>query len=370
MKKILVLAILSLFVLIACGQADTTSTKLTEDNPVKIGVSLPLSGEAASIGAGVVSGIKLAVKEVNAAGGINGRPLQIIYEDDKCSRDGVTTVTKLVTADNVDALIGPLCSSAAGPGLPIAQQNGVPTIFYGSAPHLTSLGDYLFRIYPSDSFAGKFLAEYVINNMQKKKVAIVYVKNDWGQGIHDTFKARFEELGGTIVFDESLAQEESDARTVVTKLKASGAEIIVAPMYPAVGLVFVKQVRELGIDLPIIGGDAFEAEEFFGKKETEGVMFIAGRFNSPEEFVQKLKQEVPDGTINTLTPLGYDAVNLFVQVMKDVGTDKTAVRNALARTKFAGVSSSVIEFDEIGDLKSANYDVKVAKDGHWVLAEE
>src|SRR3989344_5711994 len=162
MNKLVWIAVLILVVIglvILSGKSGPTET-----GPIRIGASLPLTGEAASYGEITKSGIDLAVKEVNDAGGIDGRMIEIIYEDDKCDTTGSNVFNKLVNIDKVDAIIGPVCSSAAGPGVPIAQSGKVPTIIWASAPGLTKAGDYIFRTYPSDSFQGKYAAEYAFNN--------------------------------------------------------------------------------------------------------------------------------------------------------------------------------------------------------------
>ena len=353
----------ALIMLAGCGTGQAATP--VEARPIRIGVSMPLTGEAASLGEGAVAGIEYAIKEINAAGGIDGRTVEAIYEDDKCSKDGLTTLTKLVTVDNVDAIIGPFCSAAAGPGLPMVQRSGTPAIIFGSAPHLTTIGDYIFRIYPSDSFAGKFMADYTFTTMGKTKAAIVYVKNDWGQGIHDVFTQRYEELGGTIVFDDSLLQDQQDTRTVLAKIRDAEPDVIVAPLYPAVALTFIKQAKELGIDAPIFGGDAMETDEVIKSGIADGVMYTVAAINNPDGF--KAKVEVATGMQTNLgTPLGYDAINVFADIMRKVGTDKQAVRDALAEERYNGISSTVIEFDENGDLKAASYDVKLIKDGKAV----
>ena len=156
----------------------TQTVATPTQTPIKLGVSLPFTGEAASYGQGIVGGIELAVSEVNAAGGVNGRKLVLVKEDDKCaSKEGVSAMTKLVSVDKVDAVIGPLCSAAGGASLPVAQASKTPTIFWASAPKLPKTGDYVFRTYPSDSFQGKYAAELLYNKLGKKKVAVVYVQN-------------------------------------------------------------------------------------------------------------------------------------------------------------------------------------------------
>ncbi len=372
MKKLAILSLL-LILLFACAPAQPAEKPFEQiikaEKPVEkivLGASLPLTGEAASVGNDARAGMELALKEVNDEGGINGKMLEIKYEDDKCSKEGITTITKLITADNVNAIIGPLCSAAAGPGLPVAQEAGMPTIIFASAPHLTKIGDFIFRIYPSDAFGGKFVAEYVYNTLGKKNAAIVYVKNDWGQGLHDTFVARFAEIGGKVVFDDSLNQDESDARTLIAKLIEAKPDVIVAPLYPAVGVVFIKQAKEAGVKAPILGGDAFDSKEVIESGVADDVKFAVPSIKNPAEFADRVKK-VTGKDSSIWTPLGYDAVKIFAQVIQKVGTDKKAIRDELAALRYEGVSSTVIEFDADGDLKAASYDVKLIKDNNTTI---
>ena len=362
---IAILMIASLMMVGCGGKTGTATGDAIQDKaqgPIKIGATLPLTGEATSLGTGIKDGIELAVKEINDAGGVNGRKINVIYEDDKCGKDGATTITKLTSIDNVDSIIGPLCSSAGGPGLPIAQQSGTPSVIFASAPHLTKIGDYIFRIYPSDAFAGRFNAEYAYDKLGKRTAAIVYVKNDYGQGLHDTFKQRYTELGGKILVDEGVAQEETDLRTTATKVAAAEPEIVFTPMYPAAGLILMKQLKEAGNTAPVLGTDSFEAEEFVKPSASDGVYYTTARFGNPDDFKARLKAQLGKES-SVWTPLGYDAVRILADAFSKAGTDKKAVRDALAKESFKGVSSPLIEFDENGDLKAVQYDVKTIKNG-------
>lgn len=343
-----------------------------ETGPIKLGVSMPLTGEAASLGIAAMAGINTALKEINQAGGVNGRLIQLVVEDDKCSKDGSTTINKLINFDKVVALIGPLCSAAAGPGLPIAQREKVPTIFFGSAPALTKLGDYLFRTYPSDSMQGAFAADFIFNQLKKTKVAVLYVKNDWGQGLHDVFAERFQQLGGEIVYDDSFLADAKDLRTVVLKTKAADPEVIYFPAYPAVAAVGLRQMKEIGIAVPIIGGDAFSADEIIQNSAAEGALFTMAVIKNPADFVEKVKAVAgEDVNLNWMAPLGYDALNIFAEVIARVGTDKQAMRDALAGLTYEkGIASEKIEFDQNGDLKEAAFEVREIKDKEAVLWSE
>jgi branched-chain amino acid transport system substrate-binding protein len=345
---------------VACTTTQTTTQTTQEQTPVRIGLSAPLTGEAASFGEGTVAGAELAAKEINEAGGINGRKIQLVYEDDKCTSESVNAFHKLL-AEGVDVIIGPVCSSAAGPALPIAQEAKTPVIITtASAPKLVQTGDYIFRIYPSDAFQGKFQAEYVYNTLGKKKVAFIYTQNDWGQGLHDVFVVRFKELGGTVVLDEGIGPAQSDLRTTVAKVQQAQPEAIVADLFPVSEVAFLKQAREAKISVPILGGDAEDADEVVKSGQAEGLRYTVVKVNLPEEL--KAKAEAASGKKTQLpTPFAYDAIKLYAATANKIGTtDKQKIRDALATADYQGVSNH-IQFDENRDLKSAQYDVKVVK---------
>lgn len=343
---------------------------MEETEPIVIGVSAPLTGEAASFGEGMLGGGQLAAKEINEAGGINGRELKLVFEDDGCNaKDGTNAMHKLVNIDNVDAVVGPLCSAAAGASLPIAQGASVPTIDFGSAPHLPMIGEFIFRSYPSDSFQGVYAAEFAHAEMGAEKVAILYSQNDWGQGIRGVFKETFEGLGGMIVFDEGVTPGSSDVRTLAAKIKEVEPDLVYIPLYPAEAIPALKQMKEAGIEAPMLGGDIMDGEEFVGSGVSEGVMYTRGVIANPDDFLARVQEETGFETALT-TSLTYDAVNLLTQAFKSVGTEAGLVRDYLMGVEYPAISLPMISFDENGDLESAEFELLVVKDGKSVLLEK
>jgi len=338
-----------------------------ETGPIKIGLSSPMSGEAASYGEAFFGGATLAVKEINGAGGINGRKIELIVEDDKCSaKNGATAINKLVNIDKVVAIVGPLCSAAAGSGVPVAQDAEVPTITVASAPDLTKIGNYIFRDYPSDAFQGKFAAEFIYNNLGKRKAAVIYVKNDWGQGIRNVFVERFKQLGGEIVYDGSILQDSTDLRTQITKAKAANPDALYFPVYMQNAVAGLKQISEMGLNVVVVGGDGFADDTITKLPEAEGVLFTVAKTNNPEDFQKKVKQ-VSGKNSNVFTPYAYDAIKILAKVIEKVGTNQKAIRDELAKVSYKdAISQPLIEFDKIGDLKAAEFEVKIIKDGKAV----
>ncbi|MDI6734010.1 MAG: ABC transporter substrate-binding protein [Patescibacteria group bacterium] len=366
-----------IYLLATLGGGNTTTTNPTgvaaDTSPIKIGASFPMTGEAASYGEAVAAAAQLAVKEVNDAGGINGRKIEFIIEDDTCtSKKGVNAITKLAEIDKVVAMIGPVCSAAAGPGLPVAQKNNLPVVITtASAPNLTKIGDHIFRIYFSDAFQGKFAAEYIFNTLKKTKVAVLYVKNDWGQGINEVFVNRFKELGGQVVFDEGVAQDIKDFRTLVTKLRAAKPDVVYTALYPASGSAAIKQLKELAVNVPIVGGDAFDGEEIWRVKEAEGVLYtVAKTYDSPV-FREKLNSFAGKEVYQSFAAFAYDAIKILAQVIGRVGTDHKAIIDELAKTVYKGAESMpVIEFGADREVKNVDFKVLIIKGGKSELYTE
>ncbi|HCE86912.1 MAG TPA: hypothetical protein DEP08_03945 [Candidatus Jacksonbacteria bacterium] len=343
-----------------------------EEGTIKIGFIGPQTGDISSLGEIAKITAELAVKEINDAGGVKGRNIELIAEDSQCTPTGGTNaVNKLVNIDKVTAIVGGLCSSETAPAAPIAQEAGVPMISYcASAPGITKVGDYIFRVYPSDTFQSVFAAEYAYNTLQKKNVAILYVKNDWGQGLHDGFTARFKELGGTIVYDESFAQDARDLRTQITKVKEANPDLLVFYSHPDAGVPGLKQMKELGLTSPILGGDAFDDPKIptEGAEAAEGVMYSVTKLLIPEDFKSKF-QAATGKEIKICGPHAYDAVKVLAKVMEEAGSDKTAIRDELAKVKdYQGVSG-VITFNTDGDITNNEYEVKVIKGGKVETAQ-
>ena len=308
-NKIIILALALVVFLGGCAKV-VEEEKKVEKEVIKIGLSSPMTGDAASYGEAFLGGAELAVKEINDAGGINGSNIKLVIEDDQCSSEGALAFNKLINIDQVTAIVGPLCSSAAGSGLPIAQKAGIPTIVVGSAPELTNVGDYIFRNYPSDNFQGKFAAEFVMNSLKKKKVAIIYENDDWGQGLKNVFTSHFQGLGGEVVFSDGILSDSTDIRTSITKAKNANPDILYFPVRSNIGTIGLKQIKEMGLDVTIIGGDSFTAEEMENTKEADGVLYTVAKVNNLENFQNKVK-EVVGKSSNSFTPYSYDAIKIL-----------------------------------------------------------
>jgi branched-chain amino acid transport system substrate-binding protein len=330
------------------------STKLS-GKTIKIGLSAPLTGEAASFGQNQLAGAELAVKELNDNGGILGRPVELIVEDDQCGPKGVSVYTKFTTIDNVVGIVGSVCSAAAGPSLPISADSNTPTIIFASAPQLLSAGDNVFRVYPSDALQGAAGADIMYNKLGVKKVALLYVENDWGKGLQRVFKEKYEALGGEIVYITGVLPTEKDYKTTLMKVQASGAEGVYLPLYPNQMVPTLKQMKELGIEVPIVSGDVFAADEVIKSGYANGAIYVQGKTDISDEFKGRIHSlpEFKNLDINLMTVYGYDGVMVMAKAIENAGTNKDDVIAALHETHYRGQSQSLIEFGPDRELKNA-----------------
>jgi len=342
--------------------------------PITIGFIGPLTGDAAAIGQNAKAAVELAVEEVNKAGGVAGRTLSVIYEDGQCTgKVASNAANKLINADNVPVILGGLCSGETASFAGAAEQAKRVVLSYcSSAPSITQAGDYIFRDYPSDLFQGAFGAKYVYEKLGKKKVAIVYVKSDWGSGIRQVFADEFKKLGGTIVAEEGYEQVARDLRTQLTKVKAAKPDLVYFLGYTEGSIVGVKQAAELKLGVPLFGADGWDDPKIWSGAGAagEGAMYTVVSAPLNDAFRASLKAKVGSDEVGLCSPQAYDGLKLLAQVMGKVGTDATAIKDELYKTEYTGgVSAAKVAFDKNGDPIEANYAVKAVKDGKAMEAK-
>jgi len=355
----IIVALLAVTLLFSgCVKNNSEDTKV-----IKLGVLVPLSGAAASWGQNALAGIKLAVNKLNANGGTDGKKIKLFVEDTKCSADSVNATQKLVNIDNVDAIVGFVCSAAAKPALEsVIVPSGKPIVIVAASnPTLTKMGSNIFRVYPSDSAQGTASADFIYNQLKKQKVAVIYVQNQWGQAIAEVFSKRFKELGGKVTYYVGRDQKATDFQTDLMKAKESGAEVLYLPLYPASAIPLVKQFKNLNLNLQILGGDMSGTQEFL-QAAFDGIMYMAGNNNISDSIKNKIHQlpEYNNLKINLIAPLGYDAMMVFGNALKKANsTNPNAIIQTLAQTNYQNAESyPTITFDEHGDLKNPAFVVK------------
>ena len=364
--KVVIWIVIAVVVVVG-GYFLLNNQKPTSNEPIKIGWIGPLTGDAASIGQNEQAAVEVAVDEVNKAGGVNGQPIQVIYEDGQCAGTAASTAAnKLINVDKVPVILGGTCSGETMAFTSVAEQSKTVVLSpCSSNPAITNAGDYIFRDYPSDNYQGTFAANYIFNTLGKKKVAVLYIQNDYAVGIRGVFVDAFKKLGGTIVADESAAASATDFRAQLTKIKAANPDLVYSLGMADEATVSIKQARGLGINVPFFGGDAWgDAKIWSGLGQAgEGSMYTS--LSTPLTDTFKAAVKAKAGTdVTDCSAEAYDGLKILAQVMGKVGTNSEAIKNQLYKTVYnGGVSASKIQFDSNGDLIGANYNVEVVHNG-------
>lgn len=366
-SKIIIGAIVAVVVIGEIWHGVSKKQTLTEKDTssIKIGVSAALTGESAIWGQNGLAGIELATKEINDRGGVNGKKIELIVEDDKASPQEIANaVNKLINIDKVVALMISSGSGATSVAVPIAQKNGIPTIVsIATAPSITQTGDYIFRVMPSDLSQGKFAADFISERLNKKNVAILYVKNAWGEGLKDEFKKEFLAINGKVAYEGGILETDTDLKVELLKVRNSGAEILYFPVYPNSALIGFKQIKELGINLPIIGGDAIDGNEILQSSVSEDIMYTLSKINSPEEFAKRINSL--KGFENLKTNIGaapsYDGAKILFEAIGKAGINGAMIKNELSKTYYFGVSNPIIEFNESREINNPEFEVKIVR---------
>ncbi len=321
-----------------------------QSETIKIGEYGSLTGKEATFGQSSHKGIIMAFEEINAAGGVLGKQLELLAEDNQ-TRPGesATVAKKLLTRDKVVALLGEVSSGRSLEAAPIAQASKIPMIAPAATnPRVTEVGDYIFRVCFIDDFQGTAMANFALNDLKAKNVAIISsVSNAYSVGLAKYFRDTFETAGGTIAVEQKYSEGDKDFRAQLTAVKAANVEAVFLPGYYTESALIVRQARELGITVPFLGGDGWESDKLLeiGGDALSGC-YYSTHF-SPEnqdpkvtEFVQKFKARWNNETPDAFAALGYDAALVLADAIKRAGTtDGPALRDALAATKdFPGAS--------------------------------
>jgi len=355
-KKISLLLSMAMTVglLAGCGAkaADTTGD-------IKIGVVLPLTGAVSSFGKSGQNGIKLLEDQVNKAGGINGRNVKFFFEDDEGKPDVATTVgTKLISNDNVVAIVGPLTSGSAIALGPIATQSKIPMITgTGTNPDVTIKGgEYVYRACFIDPFQGTVLAKFAAGDLKAKTAAILYDNgNDYSKGLAEFFEKNFIAAGGKIVAKETYATNDKDFKAQLTKIKPTKPDVILLPDYYSTVGNIAKQARAIDITVPLLGGDGWDSADLFkvGGTAVNGC-YLSDHYSAQDtaaiavafrkEYKAKYNLEA-----DAMAVLNYDAAKIMVEAIRTSGkTDGPSIIAALAKTNIEVVSGNVT-FDKNRD---------------------
>lgn len=379
MRKIFLASIvLVLFFLAACAQqaAQPTAQQPAKlEGSYKIGVMLPLTGDGAAYGLPIREAFAIGLDEINAKGGVNGRKLEPIYEDSKCNpKDGNAAAQKLVNLDKVKVIVGGACSGETLGAAPITEENKVVLISPSATnPSITTAGDFVFRVAPSDAYAGVVASEYAYNELNARKAAIISEATDYAQGLRNVFKENFASLGGEVVADETYNPEDTDFRTQVTKVKAAEPDVIyVVPQAPPKGVLLIKQLKEAGVETQLL-----TAEVLIGRSvvkdsaaDMEGLVGVEQKFDetAPKaaallaKYKAKAKEDAP---FPTYMSGAYDIAYLLADAIGKHGYDGEKLRDYFYAVKDYDGAVGKLTIDENGD-PIMDYSIKQVTNGELV----
>jgi len=370
MSLLTALLLIASLIITACGSNGTPSSGNgdtdTGNDPIVVGGVLELTGNVSSFGQSTRDGVLLAFEEINAAGGVLGRQIKFIPEDNKSQQaESATAAQKLIQQDKVVAILGAVASSNTLAAAPIAQQAKIPLISPSSTnPAVTQVGDYIFRACFIDPFQGNVMASFAVDNLSATTAAIMTDNNsDYSIGLAEVFRAEFEAKGGKIVSEVSFSSGDTDFNTILTTIKNANPEVVFIPAYyDSVGLILDQAKNNVGFseDIKFLGTDGWDSPTLFelAGDSANGTFFsnhYSPETDSPEvkNFVSKYQAKynaVPDA----LAALAYDAAYMLADAIERAGsTDSAALRDALVSTDLAGVGGQLKLNENRDPIKSA-----------------
>lgn len=359
-KKIFsVLLVLSIIVSMFAGCGSS------KGDTIKIGVNYELTGDLAQYGLQCVDGIEMAKDEINAAGGVLGKQIELVKVDNKSdNNEAMNVATRLATQDKVIAMMGPATSGAFKATTSVSETYSIPIISCSSTANDVTvkdgnLNEWAFRTCYSDNFQGTVMGQFATDELKATKALILSDKaNDYSQGLAESFNKSFTELGGTIVGQEYFAATDSDFSPILTKIKSMDFEVIYLPAYyESVGPI-IKQARAIGIDAPILGADGYDSEkmlELSGSADALNNVFFTNHYSSgdPSEevvnFVTSFKEKTSKEPAG-FNALGYDMMKFVADAIERAGsTDTAAIKDALASTENFKAVTGNFSIDENHD---------------------
>ncbi len=365
-QKVIGIMVVLVLIISVFSYAQSSSSKT-----IRIGVNLELSGAVAQFGQRNLEGLRMAIDEINSKGGVLGKKLELVVYDNKSDKtEALNVATKLATKENVLAMLGPVTSGATKSASVAAQRYKVPLISSTATDDLVTVDEktgktkpYIFRICFNDSFQGSVMANFALKTLKIKTAAVIYdASSDYSKGLYKNFKEAFTKGGGKLVAQEAFSKGEQDFNGILTKIRDKKPQAIFAPVYYDEAGLIIKQARELGMWIPILGSDGFDdpkVVEKAGSKYATNI-FFSTHYSSQDtdkrvqdfrkRYQQKYKIEP-----NALSALGYDLGYFIADAIKrsNSTTDREKLRRALETTKnFVGVTG-IITIDSKHNAKKS-----------------
>jgi branched-chain amino acid transport system substrate-binding protein len=362
MKKLMLsVVILGLFITSSC-------TKKNNDNEIVLGSYSSNTGATATFGTFQKRGIDMAIDEINAAGGINGKKIKHINYDNKSDNDEtLAVVNRLISQDNVIAIIGEATSGKSKIGGQVAQQNKVVMLTSSATnPEVTKIGNYIFRACFIDPFQGYVMAKFMTENLKMKKAAILRdVKSDYSVGLSDVFISEFKKMGGEIVADISYQEGDIDFKSQLTAIKAKNPDAIFVPGYYNEVALLARQLKDLGMKQPMLGGDGWSSPDLYKiAKDAINGHYFSNHYTTEStdpktvDFVKKFKAQFKDDA-DVMAALAYDATYMMAEAMTKASAGgktmtRESIREEMTKIKdFHGVTGKMSMNENRDAVKSA-----------------
>lgn len=341
--------------------------------PVVIGGVVPLTGDGASYGIPIQRAAELAVEEINAAGGIDGREAKVVWEDGKCdAKDSTAAAQKLINVDQVRVIFGGVCSSETLAIAPLAEAAKVLVVSpSATSPDVTAAGDFIFRTSPSDAAAGAVAADYAFSKMSARKIAVISETKDYAQGLRGVFKEKFAALGGEIVADETYNTGDTDMRTQILKVKTAEPDVVyLLPQTPTPGVLLLKQLAANGVTAKRLTAEVMIGRNVVAENQAdmEGLTGIENWFDEKGElasamlakYKERHGEEPPFPSFMTNM---YSQFYLLKQGIEAHGLNTEALRDWLYGLKDWSHALGSLTFDKNGDPVGLPYSVKKVEGG-------
>lgn len=356
------LAIALLLIVTACA---------TPEDTFQIGVVTALTGKAAEYGTNVQRGVTLAIEEINRDGGIKGKRLVAIVEDERCdAKRGFAATKKLVEADQVIAIVGPMCSGVAMSAAPYLEESSITMIApVASAPNLTRIGDHIFRTSVSTTAHAKNLAVFAKEELGATSAAILYINEDNGVGYRDDFETAFTQMGGYLVATESYAQDSRDVRTQIVKIQEENPDVIFIAGQLNLETI-LRQLREANVRAEILGISAMESAEMIAAagEAAEGVFYSYAELDdtNPETraYLDRYYERFGERS-DWYAANAYDATMLIARALEHC-EDSSCIKDNLHSVRGYPGAAGITSFDEYGEVEKP-LTIKTVKNGGFVV---
>ena len=339
---------------------------------VKVGFNVPLTGFAAADGESALNGAKLAVKQANSTGGIDGKQIELVVYDDQASpKEAVPIANRLIEKDGVKVAVSGSYSGSTRAAAGVFQSAGIPYISaYAIHPDITRAGNYVFRTSFMGEIQGRAGALLIGQTMQHKRVVVITLKNDFGKSLAAGFKAEAANFGMEIVNEYEYSIRDRQFGPIVAKVRSDNPDAIYASGYFFTAGPLVNQLRSGGVTAPIIGQEGYDSEHFIkiAGDAAEGVIITTSLdrdSNAPETRAFIVEYEKFTGhKVDMVAASGHTALNVVIAALRKAGTGNSdAIRNAIAKTQLAA-STGHISFNALGEVRK-NVQVQIVRDGDF-----